>query len=702
MFKNNNSSSRKKALSSDFIFNYLFAFIFLAFPLIIFASTNKNTLLDIKSHLLKGARLEIILTFKEKPTQFNGFMMNAPTQFVFDLPNTQNNLKKPSKEISASFLKSYQTVSNLAKTRIVFMLSQQANYSVRAQDHCLFITFSPVTIPLETQEHKVYRPNQLGNLSGFINQIKSVDFKRAANGGGDFIINLNHPNSQVDIKSQNNQLILNFFNTRISSFWERKLDVNDFGTPVKNISIVARGTTVTMIMIMSGPYHQMNYESKKGFIVNIVGTSQNQANYQQAKTYKGKRLTLNFQNIGVRNALQLLAQFANINIVVSDSVTGNMTLNVKNIPWDEAMDIIMRTRGLGQTQMGDVYLIAPEEEIANQERQQLAAKQQISNLEPLHSELIQINYGKASEIAALLKGQGTSLLSSRGNVSVDNRTNTLWILDTPTKLSEIKQLVEKLDIPVKQVLIETRIVNVDASFTQELGIRWGVTSPNHLSGSLDGANKMTQLIDPSAVPIDERLNVDLPVQTTGAASIGLALYKIANNTFLDLELSALESEGNGKIIASPKLITANQKEATIESGEEIPYQQATSSGATAVAFKKAVLGLKVTPQITPDNRIVLTLKINQDKRGAKEFQGVPTIDTRAIETQVLVDNGQTVVLGGIFQRTKNNQIQRVPFLGAIPVIGDLFRYKKEDTVQQELLIFVTPKIIKQATYANQS
>lgn len=414
------------------------------------------------------------------------------------------------------------------------------------------------------------------------------------------------------------------------------------------------------------------------------------SHYKTTKKFSGHLLSLNFQKVPVRRALQLLAQFAKVNLVVSDKVTGDITLRLENLPWDQALDIIMRSQGLSDEKMGNAYIIAPAEVIAAREK-----KFQVS--QPLQSELIQINYGKATQIATMLKHQSSSLLSVRGVVSVDTRTNTLWIQDTPSKLAIIHKLIKQLDAPIPQVLIQARIVNIDKKYEHELGIRWGITKPGNLSGTLEGLNEMAN--DTPATPGDftKRLNVDLPAvgvgKAWGAGSIGIALAKLGGGVLLDLELSALQVNGNAKIIASPRLITANGKEAMIMSGEEIPYQEATLSGATAVAFKKAVLSLKVTPQITPDNHIILDLQVNQDKRGAEVVLGVPSIDTREIKTQVLAKNGQTIVLGGIFQKTSNNNIEKIPLLGDIPVIGYLFKHTKKEVKQSELLIFITPRII---------
>ncbi len=403
-------------------------------------------------------------------------------------------------------------------------------------------------------------------------------------------------------------------------------------------------------------------------------------------------ISLNFQDIKVRTILQLLAQLSGLDIIVSEAVTGSITLNLENTPWDQALNIILQSQGLGMRSIGKVLLVAPINEIATREKQILEANQQLRDLAPLTSALIQINYGKAADLASLLKGQGSSLLSTHGTVSVDARTNTLWIQETAPRLLEIRQFVRQLDIPVKQVLIEARIVNIDCNFSKELGIRYNLSGPVHTSfmhGSFNSASGNEAL--------NQRLNIDLPTPDAytinSSSAVGLALGHLGKDSFLDLELSALESEGGGQIISCPRLITADQQTAQIQAGEEIPYQQSTSSGATSVSFKEAVLSLNVTPQITPDGKIIMTLKVNQDKVGSHMVQNVPTIDTRAIETQVLVEDGETVVLGGIYETDNNHQVRRVPFLGSLPLIGALFRQSITNKQRKELVIFVTPHII---------
>ncbi|KTD24799.1 type IV pilus assembly protein PilQ [Legionella lansingensis] len=409
-----------------------------------------------------------------------------------------------------------------------------------------------------------------------------------------------------------------------------------------------------------------------------------------------KRISLNFQDIEVRSALQLLAEFAGINIVVSDTVAGNITISLNDIPWDQALNIILTTRSLEKKRMGNIIFIAPATEITERRKKIEEAQLKLNDMTPLQSELFQINYAKASEIANILQAKNETLLSTRGKMAIDARTNTLWIQESTRRLAVIRKLIEYFDVPVKQVLIEARIVNVTKDFAQDLGLHFGLSRGRLSDARKDNITQLTEkTASPSATPLADRLNFDIgniPIGTS-TASLGIALAKLGDGILLDLELSALESEGRGEVISSPRLIATNQQPAVIESGEEIPYQEATSSGATAVSFKKAVLSLKVTPQITPDGKILMDLKINQDIPTPKVFNGVPTILTKEIQTNVLACNGQTIVLGGIYKQDKNNEINRVPFLGELPMVGGLFRNQSTSIRNEELLIFITPRII---------
>ncbi len=542
-----------------------------------------------------------------------------------------------------------------------------------------------------------YITNQSVNAK---NKLKHLDFRGIEKEGGRIIIDTSDSSIPIDITQNGKELVVNFLNTKIPPSLMKHFDVADFHTPIQEITLQQEPKSVRMVVISKGDYGHFVYQVNKQFMLDVFPLTAEEIQQQKSKkqVFTGKRISLNFQNIEIRAVLQLLADFTGINIIVSNNVTGNITLRLNDIPWDQALDIILTTQNLDKRRTGNVMLIDTKESLDKIEESQLKSQQIIQKLEPIQSELIQVNYAKAADIAVLIKDKQNSLLSDKGKISVDARTNMLWIQDTGTKIEEVRNLIKQLDISVKQVLIEARIVDVTKDFSEDLGIRWGVSKPPHLSGTLDGANQF-QIppgnTNPATVPVAQRLNLDLAAAPAVGtpASVGIALAKLGDNILLDLELSALESEGRAELISSPRLITTNQQPAVIESGQEIPYQEATSSGATAVAFKKAVLSLKVTPQITPDNKILMELQINQDTPSAQLFNGVPAIQTKEIQTNVLVNNGQTVVLGGIYTQDKNKSIQRIPFLGSLPVVGVLFGNKQVTVNNEELLIFITPKII---------
>ncbi|MDF2866688.1 MAG: pilQ [Gammaproteobacteria bacterium] len=614
------------------------------------------------------------------------FTTPNPARLVIDLPNVENKLTKQHEHIGKDGLNNIHVMTVANRTRVVVDLQQLLPYQVQQVGNHILINFSLT--------------NPITNTSS-TNQINQINFKRLNGNVAELSVDLANSDNLVELHQQGQQLLIQFNHTNVPNKLQNILDVASYDTPVSNIKVTQTDQRAELLINTKNDYSYNAYQIDKRYVVTLQPQTPASlaARANTIKSYQGKRISLNFQDIKVRAVLQLLAEFTGINIVASDAVQGSMTLQLNNIPWDQALDIILQTRGLDKRQVGNVILIAPAEEFANRERKELEAKQDFASLEQLRSELIQINYAKAQDIATLLKDKGNSLLSLRGNVSVDNRTNTVWVQDVPSRITEIRRLITQLDIPIKQVLIEARIVNIDKGFVQNLGVRFGVSNPNHVSGTLEGADSIAKGNTPAATDLKDRLNLDLRAPKIGdsnPATIGLALAKLGKNTLLDLELSALENEGAAEVISNPRIITANQMEAKIEAGEEIPYQESTSSGATSTAFKKAVLSLNVTPQITPDGRIILNLKVNQDKRGTQNVAGVPPIDTRNIQTQVLVDNGQTVVLGGIYEQEKNNQITRIPFLGKLPIVGALFRQKQVIDKRTELLIFVTPKIIKQS------
>ncbi|MGK0321304.1 MAG: type IV pilus assembly protein PilQ, partial [Granulosicoccus sp.] len=546
-----------------------------------------------------------------------------------------------------------------------------------------------------------------------MNSISGLDFRRGPMGEGRIIFELSSTGVVTDVRQEGGKLIIEFPDTTLADNLQKRLDVMDFGTPVKFIDAISnkRGTRVVIVPATQN-FEQLAYQSDKLFTVELKPMSKDEIeeNRKAKFGYVGEKLSLNFQDIEVRSVLQLLADFTDLNIVVSDSVKGRLTLRLKNVPWDQVLEIILQSKSLGKRQSGSVIMIAPAEEIANREKIELEALKQKIELAPLRTEFFQANYAKAKDLAELLKSKDGGIMTERGTVSVDERTNTLLINDTVDQLQIIRALVHRLDVPIRQVLIESRIVIASDDFNRDIGVRWGANRNKANPGGIDvgdgivasGSSQGVQDLLNGETLGTGRYNVNLPANNA-AGSLGIALAKLPFGTLLELELSAMQAEGNGEVISSPRVITANQHEAYIEQGVEIPYLEATSSGATSVSFRKAVLGLTVTPQITPDDRIIMDLKVNKDTVGeifgAGQLQ-VPSIDTREVSTQVLVNNGETVVLGGVYEQEVLNKVDMVPFFGKLPLIGKLFQHTVNLDDKSELLVFVTPKIIKENVSLN--
>jgi type IV pilus assembly protein PilQ len=545
--------------------------------------------------------------------------------------------------------------------------------------------------------------------------IRSIDFRRSTDGAGRIMVRLTDPHTHINLRQVGNQIVVDF-DADLPKNIARRYDASDFGTPISSFDATRIGTGTRIAINATGDYEQLAYQSDDQYVVEIQKQHKAAAAQDEKPQYTGERLTLNFQEIETRAVLQLLADASGQNIVVSDSVTGNVTLRLQNVPWDQALDIVLRTKGLDKRKQDNVIIVAPQEELASREKADLAAKKDIQELAPLRSEYLQVNYAKAAEMAGLIKSQGGTLLSARGQVSVDERTNTLLLQDTADRLADIRRLVATLDIPVRQVLIEARIVIVNDDFRRDLGARIGYTTAQAngangiwtTSGTVAStdtaigsaiANRATggtNILVPTGANAPQRYNVNLPVASpAGSFALGL----LGSNYIVDLELSAAQAETRAEVISSPRVITANQKEATIEQGTEIPYQQSASSGATTITFKKAVLSLKVTPQITPDNRIILDLDVKKDTIGTITVLSggvnVPSIDTKEIVTQVLMNDGQTVVLGGVLETQHRDDQTKVPYLGDIPILGNLFKTTTKRNNKDELLIFVTPKIVRE-------
>ncbi|QUI62268.1 type IV pilus secretin PilQ [Pseudoalteromonas sp. A22] len=542
----------------------------------------------------------------------------------------------------------------------------------------------------------VSEQDQSQKVTAFINQIQAIDFRRGEKGEAKVLAFLEHNQAAIDVQERGGKIIADFHHIDIAEDLLYELDVLDFGTVVSRIETFKEDNK-SRIVIEPNAAFKFTYQQLDNIFTLSVEKDEGNKTFGDKKEYKGQPITLNFQDIPIRSVLQIIADTNNFNLVTSDTVSGNITLRLDGVPWDQALDVVLRVKGLDKRMDGSILMVAPSEELAAREAKELQARQQVEELEPLYSEYIQLNYAKAEEFADLLKTDINSIISHRGSVSVDKRTNTLLIKDTSRSIESVRRMVETLDVPVKQVRIESRMVTVDDTVQEDLGVRWGFSDQqgsDAISGTLDGANALSNGNIPS---LENRLNVNLGVKGVPAGSIGMHIAKLADGTLIDLELSALEQENKGEIIATPSITTANQKKARIEQGTEIPYVEASSSGATTVSFKKAVLSLEVTPQITPDNKIILDLVITQDTKGdtVQTPNGPATaINTQQIQTQVLVENGQTIVLGGIYQQEVKTAVSKIPILGDIPYLGLLFKNSRDINEKRELLIFVTPKIIQ--------
>ncbi len=644
----------------------------------------------------------------------NGFSVQTPARIAIDLPGVSNALGRNLVEINQGNLRSVNVAQAGERTRLVLNLKQASGYRAQLQGKALLLVLDTAGSPAvgAGEAPAQFAPAQNATAQG----LRDIDFRRGADGAGRVIVNLPSTQVGVDIRQQGQSLVVEFLRSTLPDNLRRRLDVADFGTPVRSIATFQSGDRVRMVVEPTGAWEHSAYQSDNQFVLEVRPLKIDPNKLTQGPGFQGDKLSLNFQNIEVRALLQVIADFTNFNVVTSDTVTGTVTLRLKDVPWDQALDIILQSRGLGVRKNGNVLWIAPKEELAAKEQIDLEAKKKVTELEPLRTQSFQLNYAKAEEvmkqIAAnqALSGQGSSggsnrILSARGSVNFDTRTNQIFVTDIPSKLEEIGIVIAKIDIPVRQVLIEARIVEADDSFGRALGVKLGWTDlrgrPTQAGASLGGnyaaIGAQTQQSPAVAFEPNSRF-INLPANvSTGfgggtAATVALSLFGASANRFLNLELSALEAEGKGNIVSSPRVITADQQKARIEQGEEIPFQQATSSGATSVQFKKASLRLEVTPQITPEGNVILDVEVNKDSRGELTAAG-PAINTKQVKTLVLVENGGTVVIGGIYTQQERNEINKVPLLGDIPFLGVLFQNRVRTTSKTELLVFITPKIV---------
>ncbi len=682
-----------------------------------------NRLQDIQVQSLPGDRVELKLIMSDTAPEPLDFTIENPARIALDLPDTALGMTSRRRDVNMGPLDTVLTAEANGRTRVVLNLGTMVKYETRRSGNTVTVTlgdgddYSAGT----TQFASATTSSSASYAAPGNRAISSVDFRRTRDGGGRVIVNLTDPSTPVDIRQEGGRVVAVFKDTSLPAELMRRLDVNDFATPVTTVDTLRTNMDTRIVISAAGKYEQLAYQSDNEFTIEInpapESSDAESSLFSETKEYEGQRLTLNFQDIETRAVLQLLAETSGKNIVVSDTVQGNVTLRLRNVPWDQALDIVMTTKGLDMRQNGNVIMVAPAEEIAARETADLEAQLAIAELEPVYSEFLQVNYAKASDLAALVGGGGGGkMLSERGSIAVDDRTNTLLIQDTAERLQDIRRMVRTLDIPIKQVLIESRIVVVNDDFSRDIGIRFGVTGDDISSdrvivgtGTGEGANNYLSSIvdainnnDPTLAEypaLTDRYNVNVPIANPAGR---FALAILGQDYLVDLELTALEAEGRGEIVSTPRVITANQKEASIKQGVEIPYQQSASSGATTVQFKEAVLELTVTPQITPDNNIIMDLRVSKDNVGEIISTGglggtVPSIDTRSVETQVLVKDGQTVVLGGIYETERRETVNKVPFLGDIPVVGAAFRSKTRTNNKAELLIFVTPRILEEGS-----
>ena len=696
----------------------------LALATLVSSAVTADTLDDISYPSLPGNRVQVKMKLSAPVDGAPlSFTIDNPARIAIDLPGTTLNLKERTQRIGVGNAESVTAVEADNRARVVLNLGELVPYDIETNGDTIAVTLEGGPSSLETQSLPsaptrtatapapvaALEPVSVNTMPGHAKgSIRDIDFRRGTQGEAQVVVNMSAPDIGINISQQGDDVVIDFADTNLPENLDRKLDVLDFATPAKEIDTFREGNGTRMVIKPTGLYEHLAYQSDNTLTIELRPLTKEEevANKKKKFGYTGERLSLNFQNIEVRAVLQLIADFTEKNLVASDTVGGNVTLRLKNVPWDQALDIILKSRGLDKREIGNVMMVAPQEEIANREKLEMESQKQIQELAPVRTEFMQVNYAKAAEIATLLKEKNNNLLSSRGNVSVDARTNTLLVQDTGDKLTEIRNVVKALDIPVRQVLIESRIVIANEDFSKNLGVRFGY-SKNSISnkggqdtiigGTLKGGTKYLGQDDKAITTgfsTDDLENYMVDLAAPGAAGAAqLAIGKIGSY-LLQLELSALQQEGKGEVISAPRVITANQHEAIIESGTEIPYQEASSSGATAVSFKKAVLSLKVTPQITPDDRLIMDLVVNKDSVG-QLFLGIPSIDKNELTTQVLVDDGDTVVLGGIFESENRDDRTSVPWFGDLPYLGRLFKRDQNTATKQELLVFVTPKIIKE-------
>ena len=643
-------------------------------------------------------RIEMTEALKVLPT---GFSIQTPSRIALDFQDVSSNLDRSAIELNLGNLRSANVIQAGGRTRVVLNLKVPSAYKAELQGKSLLIILDSQAVATPSV---AISPVFAESRNRDTVPLRDIDFRRGNDSTGRIVVTLPNNEVGVDIRQQGKNLVVEFMKTTLPEGLRRRLDVADFGTPVKTVSTFQVGNKVQMIVEPTGEWEHSAYQSDNQFVLEIRPQKNDPAKLTQGQGYSGEKLSLNFQNIEIRSLLQVIADFTNFNVVTSDTVTGSVTLRLKDVPWDQALDIILQAKGLDRRKTGNVLLIAPKDELAAKDKQELESRNTLQSLEAVRTQSFQINYAKSGDIAAQITGSGSGpasarILSNRGSVIAEPRTNQLFVTDIPSRLEEVQSFIAKLDVAVRQVLIEARIVEATDTFGKSLGFKLGGGTAG-TAGAFTSGNTSVGIgssYSSSTTTSDTSSNfVNLPASVVGgatsAASFAVSIFNAASNRFLNLELSALEADGKGKIISSPRVVTADQIKALIEQGTEFPYQTATSSGATSLAFRKANLKLEVTPQITPEGNIILDLDVNKDSRGETTAAGI-AIDTKHIKTQVLVENGGTVVIGGIFTLDDSESETKVPLLGDVPYLGNLFKSRTRSSTKKEMLVFITPKMI---------
>jgi len=684
-------------------------------PALLAANLNN---MDVAS--LPGDRVELKLAFDEPVAAPRGYTLDQPARIALDLPGVSSKLGTKNRELGMGNARSVTVVEAQGRTRLIVNLTALVPYSTRVDGNNLFVVLGESTPGLAATATAPVAPvvpaPQQQQQQARASSIENIDFRRGEDGAGNVVISLSDPSVSPSIEEQGGKIRVSFAKTQLPESLRVRLDVQDFATPVKFVDATSKSDGASIFIEPTGRYDYLAYQTDDKLTISIKPLSEADVEKRKAErfAYSGEKLSLNFQDIDVRSVLQLIADFTDLNLVASDTVQGNITLRLQNVPWDQALDLVLKTKGLDKRQVGNVLLVAPADEIAARERQELESKRQIAELAPLRREVVQVNYAKASDIAKLFQTVTSSSgqADDRGSIAVDDRTNNIIAYQTQERLDELRRIVTQLDIPVRQVMIEARIVEANVDYDKALGVRWGgsFTSGNAAVYGKDGATTFDTDTGRAYLPGTDTIGnftasegvapvpfVDLGVANSTA---GLGIGFITNNLILDLQLSAMEKTGNGEIVSQPKVMTADKETAKILRGSEIPYQEASSSGATSTSFKEAALSLEVTPLITPDNRVILEVKVTKDAADfSRAINGVPPINKNEVNAKVLVADGETVVIGGVFSNTQTQSAEKVPFLGDLPYLGRMFRRDVVADSKSELLIFLTPRILNHQAIA---